>query len=307
MKGRFRTPIWVIPALVVLMALGVFAMVALLDTTLAQQIPPHVFIGTVTINGVLAPVGTAITAFIDGVVQGSTEVGSGGGYTLVVNQGSSTDITFKIGNLDANETATWEQGGATTLDLTTPGITVNTTVDDNIVNGNCTLREAIIAANTDAPVDGCPAGSGTDAITLPSTGSATYTLSVTGSGEDAAFIGDLDITDDLTIIGGGSATTTIIDGGALDRVFHILIGSTVDISGVTIRNGSSVVGAGILNSGTLTLTNTTVVSNSGGKGGGIANTHVGSPPPDARPATLTLTNSTGLASVAASSTKSRLS
>ena len=28
------------------------------------------------------------------------------------------------------------------------GITVNTNADDNTINGNCTLREAIIASNT---------------------------------------------------------------------------------------------------------------------------------------------------------------
>ena len=31
----------------------------------------------------------------------------------------------------------------------------------------CTLRGAIIAANTDAPVGSCPAGSGADTIELP--------------------------------------------------------------------------------------------------------------------------------------------
>lgn len=94
-------------------------MVALPDATLAQQIPPHIFIGTVTIDGVLAPNGTAITALINGATQGSTSVGIGGAYTLQVSQGAGTGITFKIGNLDANETATWELGGATALNLTT--------------------------------------------------------------------------------------------------------------------------------------------------------------------------------------------
>jgi len=41
------------------------------------------------------------------------------------------------------------------------------TADDTLVNGNCTLREAIIAANTDTAVDACPAGSGADEIQLP--------------------------------------------------------------------------------------------------------------------------------------------
>src|SRR3990172_8296582 len=41
-------------------------------------------------------------------------------------------------------------------------ITVTVTSDDNTVNGNCTLREAIIAANEDRVVDACPAGNGAD-------------------------------------------------------------------------------------------------------------------------------------------------
>ena len=43
-------------------------------------------------------------------------------------------------------------------------ITPNTFADDNTNNGNCTLREAIIAANTDAADDACTAGTGADQI-----------------------------------------------------------------------------------------------------------------------------------------------
>jgi CSLREA domain-containing protein len=39
-------------------------------------------------------------------------------------------------------------------------IIVNTTADDNTVNGNCTLREAINAVNAQFPYDNCPAGDG---------------------------------------------------------------------------------------------------------------------------------------------------
>src|SRR6266571_5278712 len=63
-------------------------------------------------------------------------------------------------------------------------ITVNTTADELISDGNCSLREAIQAANTDTAVDACPAGSGADTIVVPA---GTYTLSS----------GELDITADL--------------------------------------------------------------------------------------------------------------
>ena len=84
----------------------------------AQQVPGHAFLGTVTVNGQLVPTGTLVTAWIGGVVQGSTTVQAGGTYRLLVNQGSGTDITFKIGNLTAHQCASWEQGGATLLNLT---------------------------------------------------------------------------------------------------------------------------------------------------------------------------------------------
>jgi len=43
-------------------------------------------------------------------------------------------------------------------------IMVNTTEDPPLTNGNCAIREAFEAANTDHVVDGCAAGSGTDTI-----------------------------------------------------------------------------------------------------------------------------------------------
>ncbi len=45
--------------------------------------------------------------------------------------------------------------------------TISTTVDDAVVNGNCTLREALRAARDDAPVDACAAGTSFDTIVLP--------------------------------------------------------------------------------------------------------------------------------------------
>ena len=46
-------------------------------------------------------------------------------------------------------------------------INVTTTADELNSDGDCSLREAVRAANTDATVDACPAGSGTDTIIVP--------------------------------------------------------------------------------------------------------------------------------------------
>lgn len=140
-------------------------------------------------------------------------------------------------------------------------ITVNTTADEVNADGDCSLREAIIAANTDTATDACPAGSGADAISLPA---GNYVLVRPGTSEDAALTGDLDITDDLTIIGAGFRGTTV-DANGLDRVFQILSpGTAAQISGVTVTGGDSgfQAGSGILvYDGTLTLARSRVRDN----------------------------------------------
>ena len=73
-------------------------------------------------------------------------------------------------------------------------IPVTSTVDSLADDGQCSLREAVIAANTDTAVGGCPAGSGADVIIFaPSlTTPAVFTLALTGANEDNAATGDLD-------------------------------------------------------------------------------------------------------------------
>lgn len=108
------------------------------------------------------------------------------------------------------------------------------------------------------------------------------TITLTGpSGEDANLGGDLDILKNLTIQGAG-AGATIIDGGALDGVFDILVPHSLFLSGVTIRNGINSAqggGGGIRNFGTLNLSNVIVSGNQAARttagdrnnGGGIRN------------------------------------
>ncbi len=160
-------------------------------------------------------------------------------------------------------------------------LTVNSTTDAIDVNpgdgicatagGLCTLRAAIQEANALA---------GNDTILLPS---GTYTLTIVGADENAAFTGDLDITSNLVISATG-ATRPIVDGNGnvlTDRVFHILNSSTASILGVNIQGGKTgsivmgpyVDGGGILNSSgsVLTLTDSILSDNVGMMGGGIRN------------------------------------
>ena len=181
------------------------------------------------------------------------------------------------------------------------GLNLTVTTTDDVVDGDTSsvealvanmgadgfisLREAIIATNNDP---------GAETIYLPS---GTYTLGIGGTGEDFAATGDLDVRDDLTVVGAG-AGTTVIDGNSLDRVLSVEAGLLV-MSGVTITGGNtagaddgagifvnnsgaldlqqSVVtgnttadsGGGLNVFGTLTLTDVTISNNTGDLGGGI--------------------------------------
>jgi CSLREA domain-containing protein len=135
-------------------------------------------------------------------------------------------------------------------------------------SGICTLRAAIQEANS------LP---GNDRIELPA---GIYTLTINGVGEDYAETGDLDITDNLSLIGAG-ARNTIIDGGGIDRVFDIRedhgFGITVELSALTIKNGNTGFGGGIYNNqkGLVSITDSSLTNNSAGSGGGVFHSSIG--------------------------------
>ncbi|MEZ5465395.1 MAG: CSLREA domain-containing protein [Lysobacteraceae bacterium] len=113
-------------------------------------------------------------------------------------------------------------------------IDVDTLEDAVGNNGNCSLREAVIAANTNTAVDNCPAGtSGTDTIQVQVSG----TISV---GEQ------LPITEKVTIQGDGMDVTTISSQGFSGVFFVDMPDNTHDItiSELTIADGSETLGGG---------------------------------------------------------------
>ncbi len=154
-------------------------------------------------------------------------------------------------------------------------ITVNTTDDELNSDGDCSLREALRAANLDQVVSGCAAGSGADTVEVPA---GTYVLTLSGANENEALTGDLDITSDVTISGVG-ADLTVIDGNASDRIFEILADTNVSLSNLQITNGSvsnDEIGGGMTThySSVVVLTALKVISNSSNFGGGIHNAGV---------------------------------
>lgn len=99
-------------------------------------------------------------------------------------------------------------------------------------------------------------------------GAGVYVLDIPGTDGDAATAGDLDIASSAPIIGAGKGVT-IIDGSALDRVFHVAReAATLELLQLTIRNGSDPYGGDLLNLGTVILDQVTITSSTAGDRGG---------------------------------------
>jgi hypothetical protein len=141
-------------------------------------------------------------------------------------------------------------GASFTVDATHDA--VDATPGDGVcadAGGACTLRAAVMETN---------ALPGADEVALPA---GMYVLSIAGADEDAAAMGDLDVTDDLTLSGVG-AQSTVIDGGGIDRVIQtpLFFGTfdpTVFVAGVTIQGGNA--------------EHTDFTDNRNGGGGGVFN------------------------------------
>ncbi len=135
-------------------------------------------------------------------------------------------------------------------------VTKQQDTNDGRCDADCSLREAVIEANQHP---------GT-VINLPP---GTYTLTIAGSGENAAATGDLDITTNMTISGSRGAAQTIIDGGGSalrDFIFHVIgpagMPATLTLSGVTLRH-SQMAAILVTSTGNLDLSNSIVADNVG--------------------------------------------
>jgi hypothetical protein len=145
------------------------------------------------------------------------------------------------------------------------GLEAATYTVTNLQDGdNGSLRQAILDANANPGPD-------TIKFAIPD-----------GPGTIALRNGELTITDDVTI-DGATQPGMIVNGSSTSRVFTTSSPATVEIIALTISNGFANIGGGIFNTGTLTLTESTVSGNSSSDvGGGIINFG----------GTLTLLNST---------------
>lgn len=161
-------------------------------------------------------------------------------------------------------------GSAAAMDITVtrfddPSPTACTPTD-------CSLREAVLLANVLV---------GADTIHLSA---GAYQLTIPGAGEDLGATGDLDVRDDLNILGAGQAQTSIVMTGQLDRVIdlyydningitHRLSLSDLSVAGGSVHKSaifaSDELGGCVKALGELHLTNVTLGNCAADEGGGL--------------------------------------
>ncbi len=136
---------------------------------------------------------------------------------------------------------------------------------DGACDEDCSLREAVIAAN---------ASLGEASIVVPP---GVYVLDRLGAGEDQSQTGDLDLRVSMSIVGAG-ASRTVLDGAQADRLIHVPgaeftpVPVMVTIRDLSVRNGSVAGdGGGIATEGPgqLELERVLVENNHADSGGGV--------------------------------------
>jgi CSLREA domain-containing protein len=131
-------------------------------------------------------------------------------------------------------------------------ITVNTLIDTDTEDAYCSLREAIIAANTNTAYHGCTAGSGDDFITFSVTGIIALSDSLPA------------ITSDLSI-NGPVTSDLVVSGSGKYMIFDVTSPATTTLQNLTVQQGYGPWyshGAGVYaNGGTLNIKATTFITN----------------------------------------------
>ncbi len=104
-------------------------------------------------------------------------------------------------------------------------------------NGNCTLSEAILAANTKTTVDACVAGLATNSIKLPA-GTWRFLEPAQAACLGSAACALPTVTANLTLIGDGKETTILDAAGLNGRILAVDTEVTLSLVDMTLQNGS---------------------------------------------------------------------
>ncbi len=159
-------------------------------------------------------------------------------------------------------------GGPRTAAAAAASITVNSTLEGSVA-GVCTLWDAIVAANTDAAVNGCDAGSsGLDTIILPA---GTYQATAASGAGVPGPAGFPNILSPIEIAGTDPETTIIKRGPGAPPMGLFYVGGELTLRNVTLTGANGY--AAVMLRGSLYLRNTVFENNaapSNSFGGAIA-------------------------------------
>ena len=149
----------------VLIIAGICIAVCGVVSAASPQLPCE-FYGAASVQGTPAGVGTVITAYVNGIPQGRitvTETGMFGGTgtfdeRLIVMAGENDfadgvpTITFRINEQNADQTAPYQPGASTQLNLSVGGQTAVTAPVEAVAQGNNSTQVPVIVAQI--PVEG---------------------------------------------------------------------------------------------------------------------------------------------------------
>jgi hypothetical protein len=215
--------------------------------------PPHRFYGTVTCAG-QPVVGATVRAYVDGNPAESTTTDSEGRYgydpVFLVTGTTGQEVTFTVGGVPAAESATYQSGGLTNLDLTIAGTppTVTTGTATSVTQTSATLNGNLTNLGTASSVQvyfewgtSTSYGNTTTPQTKTSTGSfsatvsglncgTTYHFRAVASGDGTATGSDATFTTLACDGGGGGAleitTTCPLPGGRLNQPYSVTLQAT---------------------------------------------------------------------------------
>ena len=221
----------------------------------------------------VSPNGTPMEATIATPPQnGDLELNLDGSFQYTPYDIADDSFAYSVGGIEAT---------VTLIGPSSP-IIVDTSSANHDEDGLCSLREAVSAANLDAIVDGCVAGSGFDTIIF-GLAESEHNLDAGTSDDDDNLLGDIDIHSSMEILGCGVSSTEI-SGGSSSRLIQVHSGAELHLYDVQLseggRTGSS--GGALWNNGTTELYGVAFIdnhvqgdaglqgSNAGGGGGGAA-------------------------------------
>ena len=104
MNGRKNIALPLLAIAVLLAALPLLAQAQFTEP------PPHIFIGTARVNGFPVAAGVPITAWVGARQAAETRAGGGGQFSLLVSAESGDSLSFRIGELTAEQSASWQLG-----------------------------------------------------------------------------------------------------------------------------------------------------------------------------------------------------